>query len=318
MTIHSMDKHSKIYIAGHTGLVGSALVRALQAQGYNNLVSRTHQELDLTDQQAATHFFSQEKPEYVFLAAARVGGIKANIEYPARFLYENLLIQNNVIHGAYKTDVKKLLFFSSACVYPKDCPQPMKEDEILSGYFEPTNEAYAIAKITGMKMCEYYNQQYGTKFFSVIPANLYGPNDNFVPESSHVIPALIKKFHEAKVKNEPTVTLWGSGAAIREFLWADDLAHAALQLVNENITGFLNIGSGEGITIKDLAELVKKIVGFRGRINWDQNKPDGMPRKILDISKIKSLGWAAETSLEQGLKKEYEWFLTNIAKNNDQ
>lgn len=305
-----MNKDSKIYIAGHKGLVGSALVRKLEAEGYHNFILRTHAELDLIDQKAVADFFEKEKPEYVFLAAAKVGGIMANNNYPAQFIYENLQIQNNVIHQAYLNKVKKLLFLGSSCIYPKECPQPIKEEYLLTSSLEPTNESYAIAKISGIKMCQSYNRQYGTNFISVMPANLYGPNDNFDLENSHVLPALIRKFHDAKKNGVQYVQLWGTGAAKREFLYVDDLANACEFLMNNyNDSEIINIGTGVDQSIGDLAEIVKKNVGFDGEIKWDITKPDGTPRKVLDVSKINRLGWKYATGLEEGIKITYKWYL---------
>jgi len=307
-----MEKKSKIFVAGHRGLVGSAIVRKLQQEGYNNLILRTREELDLTNFNAVSEFFKKEKPEYVFLAAAKVGGILANSIKKAEFIYENLQIQNNVIHNAYLNNVKKLLFLGSSCIYPKMCPQPIKEEYLLSGYLEPTNDAYAIAKIAGLIMCRSYNEQYGANFISAMPTNLYGYNDNFDLNSSHVLPALIRKFHEAKVENKKEVIVWGTGSPLREFLFVDDLADALLFLMNnynENI--HINVGTGEDISIKDLAFLIKEVVGFNGQITFDTSKPDGTPRKLLDVSRINKLGWKAKTSLKDGIKLTYEWYLKN-------
>lgn len=307
-----MEKKSKIFVAGHRGLVGSAIVRKLQQEGYNNLILRTREELDLTNFNAVSEFFKKEKSEYVFLAAAKVGGILANSIKKAEFIYENLQIQNNVIHNAYLNNVKKLLFLGSSCIYPKMCPQPIKEEYLLSGYLEPTNDAYAIAKIAGLIMCRSYNEQYGANFISAMPTNLYGYNDNFDLNSSHVLPALIRKFHEAKVENKKEVIVWGTGSPLREFLFVDDLADALLFLMNnynENI--HINVGTGEDISIKDLAFLIKEVVGFNGQITFDTSKPDGTPRKLLDVSRINKLGWKAKTSLKDGIKLTYEWYLKN-------
>ena len=310
-----MECNSKIYIAGHTGLVGSALVRQLEQQGYNNIIVRTHNELDLTNQQLTETFFSQEKPDYVLMAAALVGGILANNTYRAEFIYQNLMIQTNIIHAAWKTKVKKLIFLGSNCSYPAQAPQPMKEEYLLTGTLEPTNEPYAVAKIAGIKMCENYNRQYGTKFISIMPTSLYGPNDNFDLNNSHVLPALIRKTHEAKINNAETLELWGSGSPKREFMYVDDLAKACIFLLKHSITdGLFNIGTGDDIAIRDLAELIKGIVGFKGELVFDLSKPDGMPRKLLDISKIKSLGWQAETSLEHGIEKTYRYFQKQIGR----
>lgn len=302
-----MEKSAKIYVAGHRGMVGSAIVRKLTKEGYSNILIKTSAELDLRNQQAVTEFFQAEKPEYVFLAAAKVGGIYANNNYPAEFIYDNLAIQNNIIHNAYINKVKKLLFLGSSCIYPKLAPQPLKEEYLLSGYLEPTNEAYALAKIAGLKMCEYYNRQYNTDFISVMPTNLYGPNDNYDLENSHVLPALIRKFHEAKTKHYPTVIVWGSGKPLREFLYVDDLAEACVFLM-ENYSGneTTNVGTGIDLSIAELAELVAKIIGYQGKIIYDSSKPDGTPRKLLDVSKLNNLGWQANISLSEGIKLAYE------------
>ncbi|MFC7371393.1 GDP-L-fucose synthase family protein [Fictibacillus iocasae] len=307
-----MDKHAKIYVAGHRGLVGSAIVRRLEREGYTNLVYRTSKELDLTDKIQVDHFFEQQKIDYVFLAAAKVGGIVANNEYPADFIRDNLLIQTNVIDAAYRNNVTKLLFLGSTCIYPKLAPQPLKEEYLLTGLLEPTNEPYAIAKIAGIKMCESYNRQYGTKYISVMPTNLYGENDNFDLHTSHVLPALIRKFHEAKENKQPFVEVWGTGTPKREFLYSDDLADACVYLM-DNYEGneIVNIGVGEDIEIGQLAHLVKETVGYNGEIQFDTSKPDGTPRKLVDVTKLNSLGWKASTSLEEGLKKAYQWFLDN-------
>jgi GDP-L-fucose synthase len=297
-----MNKDSKIYIAGHRGMVGSALVRVLEQNGYNNLVLRTSKELNLTDQLAVKEFFESEKPEYVFLAAAKVGGIVANNTYRAEFIYENLMIQNNVIHNSYLSGVKKLMFLGSSCIYPKNAPQPLKEEYLLTGLLEPTNEPYAIAKIAGIKMCEAYRDQYGCNFISVMPTNLYGPNDNYDLNNSHVLPALLRKFIEAKNNGDNSVTIWGTGTPLREFLHVDDLASACLFLMKSyNEKEFLNIGVGEDISILNLANLVKKIVGFEGEIILDNSKPDGTPRKLMDVSRLNGLGWEAKISLNSGI-----------------
>lgn len=302
-----MEKSSKIYIAGHRGMVGSSILRALQAKGYSNFVLKTSSELDLRNQQAVADFFALEKPDYVFLAAAKVGGIVANNTYRADFIYENMMIQSNVIHQAYLNGVKKLLFLGSSCIYPKLAPQPLKEEYLLTGLLEPTNEPYAIAKIAGIKMCDAYREQYGCNFISVMPTNLYGPNDNYDLNNSHVLPALLRKFITAKNKGEATVTIWGTGSPLREFLHADDLADACLFLMeNYNEAGLVNIGVGEDISILDLAKMVKQIVGFEGDIITDTTKPDGTPRKLMDVSKLTNLGWKASISLEEGIKKVYE------------
>lgn len=306
-----MNKQAKIYIAGHRGLVGSALVRELVRQGYRHIITRTHAELNLLDQQAVADFFAAEKPEYVFLSAAKVGGIGANSTLPAEFLYQNLMIGTNVIHQSYLHGVKKLLFLGSSCIYPKLAEQPIKEEALLTGPLEPTNDAYAIAKITGIKMCQAYNQQYGTKYISVMPTNLYGMNDNFDLETSHVFPALIRKFHEAKLAASPSVTVWGTGTPIREFLYVDDLAAACVYLMNTYDDGkIVNIGTGIGVTIRELAEKIAAIVGYKGEIVFDHTKPDGTPVKINDVSYLKSLGWQAKVSLEEGIKRTYDWYQT--------
>lgn len=307
-----MEKDAKIYVAGHRGLVGSAIMRKVKKEGYNNLVYRTSSELDLRRQKKVEEFFKEEKPEYVILAAAKVGGIQANDTYSAEFLYDNLMIESNVIDAAYQNDVKKLLFLGSSCIYPKLAEQPMKEDYLLSGKLESTNEGYAVAKITGIKLCEHYNKQYGTNFISAMPTNLYGPNDNFDLETSHVLPALIRKFHKAKINNKDEVVIWGTGKPKREFLHVDDLADSLLFLMN-NYDGnqFVNVGVGKDISILKLAELIKAVVGFEGKIVNDLSKPDGTPRKLLDVSKLNDLGWEAQISLEEGIKDTYEWFKEN-------
>jgi GDP-L-fucose synthase len=305
-----LEKESKIYVAGHRGMVGSAIVRKLTSLGYTNLLTRTSSELDLRNQQNVADFFEVEKPEYVFLAAAKVGGIVANNTYRADFLYENLAIQNNIIHGSYVNKVKKLMFLGSSCIYPKLAPQPLKESYLLSGYLEPTNEPYAIAKIAGIKMCEAYRAQYGCNFISVMPTNLYGTNDNYDLVNSHVLPAMIRKFHEAKEKDASEMTLWGTGSPMREFLHADDLAEACLFLMeNYNESELVNIGTGEDVTIKNLAALVKQVIGFQGEIVWDTAKPDGTPRKLMDVSKLHGLGWHHKIALEDGIKLAYQDFL---------
>lgn len=302
-----MNKQDKIYIAGHRGMVGSAILRALEAQGYSNFLLRTSSELDLRNQQAVADFFAEEKPDYVFLAAAKVGGIVANNTFRGDFIYENLMIQNNVIHQAYVNGVKKLMFLGSSCIYPKMAPQPLKEDYLLTGLLEPTNEPYAIAKIAGIKMCDGYRSQYGCNFISVMPTNLYGPNDNYDLKNSHVLPAMLRKFITAKRNGEASVTIWGTGTPKREFLHADDLAAACLYLMeNYDEEGLVNIGVGEDISILDLAILVKKIVGFGGEILTDTSKPDGTPRKLMDVSKLNSFGWKAKTTLEEGIRKVYD------------
>lgn len=307
-----MGKNSKIYVAGYRGLVGSAIVRALQKEGYTNLVLKTHKELDLTNQHAVADFFAKEKPEYVFLAAAKVGGIMANKTFPADFIYGNLSIQTNIIHSAYAHKVKKLLFLGSSCIYPKFCPQPIKEEYLLTAELEPSNKAYAIAKIAGIIMCQSYNEQYGTNFISLMPTNLYGPNDNFDLENSHVMPAMIRKLHEAKINNKSSVALWGTGSAMREFLHIDDLAEASLFLMqNYNDSSIINVGTGEDVTIKALAEKIKQVVGYNGKIVWDTEKPDGTPRKLLDVSKIRKLGWKHSIQLNEGIVSTYKWFKEN-------
>lgn len=304
-----MDKNSKIYIAGHTGLVGSSILRKFQKEGFSNLILRTMKELDLLDQKAVQGFFETASPEYVILAAARVGGIKANMTYPADFLYENLEIQNNVIWSALKNDVKKLLFLGSSCIYPRKCPQPMKEEYFMDGKVEPTNEGYALAKISGIKLCEKIYDQYGKPFISCMPTNIYGENDNFDAESSHVIPALIGRMHDAKINNSPEVIIWGSGISRREFLYVDDLADALFWLMqNYEQKQFLNIGTGIDISIKELAFLIKDVVKYEGKLVFDTTKPDGMPKKLLDVSKVNDMGWKYSISLEEGLKKSYEFF----------
>ncbi len=307
-----MEKTSKIYVAGHRGLVGSAIVRALTKQGYTNLITRTREELDLLNQKAVRDFFATEKPEYVFVAAAKVGGIMANSTYPADFIYQNLVIETNIIDSAYQSGVKKLEFLGSSCIYPRMSQQPIKEEYLMTGPLEPTNEAYGIAKIAGIVMCQSYNKQYGTNYISLMPTNLYGDNDNFDLTSSHVLPAMIRKFHEAKVAGVPEMTLWGTGVAMREFLHVDDLADAAVYLMNTYSDGqHVNVGTGVDITIKELAETIKEIVGYEGTIIWDSTKPDGMPRKLLDMTKLHGLGWKHTIDLKEGIKRTYQWFLEN-------
>lgn len=318
-----MNKEAKIYVAGHRGLVGSAILRRLKASGFTQLITRSHQELDLTNQNDVYRFFSEERPEYVFLAAAKVGGILANATYPADFIRENLQIQTNVIDAAYRSGVKKLLFLGSSCIYPKYAPQPMKEEYLLADTLEPTNEAYAVAKIAGIKMCQAYNKQYGTNFISVMPTNLYGPGDNYHPENSHVIPALIRRFHEAKVNHAPCVTIWGTGTPRREFLYVDDMAAACVHVMNldkatydqhtQPMLSHINVGCGEDVTILEVAEAVARNVGYTGAILTDPTKPDGTPRKLMDSSRLNALGWEARVGLEAGLKAAYEDFLTNYA-----
>jgi len=311
-----MNRNSKIFISGHRGMVGSAIKRTLEEKGHSNLIFRTHSELDLTNQQAVDDFFRTEKLEYVFLAAARVGGILANSTYPANFIYENLMIEANVIHAAYKYGMKKLLFLGSSCIYPKFAPQPLKEDYLLTGALEVTNEAYAVAKIAGIKLCKHYNFQYGTNFISVMPTNLYGQNDNYDLETSHVMAALIRKFHEAKKTNSPEVVVWGTGSPKREFLHVDDMADACVYLMENydasDIGEFVNIGLGKDITIRELAELIKNIVGFKGNIVYDTTKPDGTPQKLLDVTNLHKLGWRSKISLREGIKKNYEWYITHL------
>jgi len=301
-----MEQQHKIYVAGHRGMVGSAIVRRLQQEGFNNIITRTSKELDLRDQQAVTAFFAEEKPDYVFLAAAKVGGIIANNTYRAEFLYENLMIQSNVIHQSYVNGVQKLMFLGSSCIYPKMAPQPLKEEYLLTGLLEPTNEPYAIAKIAGIKMCDAYRDQYSCNFISVMPTNLYGPNDNYNLQNSHVLPALIRKFHEAKVNGAPEVVIWGTGTPKREFLHADDMAAACFFLMQHyNEAGLINIGVGEDISIADLALLIQGIVGYHGKLIFDTSKPDGTPRKLMDVNKLHTLGWKAQIGLEDGIRKVY-------------
>jgi GDP-L-fucose synthase len=301
-----MNFDSKIYVAGHRGMVGSAIVRKLRSEGYNNIVTRTSSELDLRNQADVAAFFEQEKPEYVFLAAARVGGIYANNTYRGQFIYENLQIQNNIIHQSYVHNAEKLMFLGSSCIYPKLAPQPLKEEYLLTGLLEHTNEPYAIAKIAGIKMCDAYRAQYGCNFISVMPTNLYGPNDNYDLNNAHVLPALIRKFHHAKIQHEPAVTVWGSGSPMREFLHADDMAAACVFLMNTyDEPGLINIGTGSDVTIKDLALLIKDVVGFEGELVWDASKPDGTPRKLMDVSKLHSLGWQHHYDLEEGIRDVY-------------
>ena len=308
-----MNKQAKIYIAGHRGLVGSALVRKFQELGYDNLILKTRSELNLLNQQEVADFFAVEKPEYVFLAAAKVGGIGANSTYPADFVYENMMIQTNIIHSAYENNTKKLLFLGSSCIYPKMAEQPIKEESLLTGELEPTNDAYAIAKIAGIKMCQAYNKQYGTNYISVMPTNLYGPNDNFDLEKSHVFPALIRKFHEAKINKEAEVVVWGTGTPIREFLYVDDLAEACIYLMNNyNDDKIVNIGTGVGVTIRELAESIAKVVGYEGKLVFDTSKPDGTPIKINDVSYLNSLGWQAKTDLLSGIEKTYNWYKSKL------
>ncbi len=310
-----MEKNSKIYIAGHRGMVGSAIHRRLKKEGFENFVFKTSDELDLRNQQNVADFFSEEKPAYVFLAAAKVGGILANNIYRAEFLYDNLMIQSNVIENAYRQKVKKLLFLGSSCIYPKLAPQPLKEEYLLTGLLEPTNEPYAIAKIAGVKMCDAYRSQYSCNFISVMPTNLYGPNDNYDLKNSHVLPALLRKFHEAKIQEQPEVTVWGSGTPRREFLHADDMADACVFLMkNYSEEGLINIGVGEDLSIKELAEMIKDIVDYKGKIVFDSSKPDGTPRKLMDVSKLSSLGWKASISLKEGIAQVYKEKFSEVIK----
>ncbi len=307
-----MEKNSKIYIVGHNGLVGSAIVRNLQRQGYTNLMFRSHKELDLRDSGAVEAFFEKEKPEYVFDAAAKVGGIVANDTLPADFIYENLAIQNSVIHACYKFKVKKLVFLGSSCIYPKDCPQPMKEEYLLTGLLEPTNKAYAVAKIAGVTMCQSYNKQYGTKFVSVMPSNTYGPNDHYDLQMAHVLPALIRRFFEAKTGKKEEVMLWGTGAPFREFIHVDDVADGCVFLMNHDSTyDLFNLGSGTEVTIKELAELIKNISGYEGKLSWDPSRPDGVMRKVMDMSRLHAMGWQHTIKLQDGLRTAYAWYATH-------
>lgn len=316
-----MDINDKIYIAGHRGLVGSAIVRQLKGRGFTNLCMRTHEELDLTNQAQVSIFFQQEKPDYVILAAAKVGGIYANNTYPADFIYQNLMIEANIINSAYINKVKRLLFLGSTCIYPKEVEQPMREDALLTGVPEPTNEPYAIAKIAGIKLCESYNRQHGTDFRSVMPTNLYGINDNFHPENSHVIPALMRRFHKAKVNNEPEVIIWGTGNAMREFLYVDDMAQASLFVLEldnktyksntKSMLSHINVGTGKDITIKEMAETMKKVVGFKGELAFDTSRPDGALRKLIDVSRLSNMGWNHTINLKEGLEMTYKWYSNN-------
>lgn len=317
-----MEKSSKVYVAGHKGMVGSAIVRRLQTEGYENLLLRTREELDLTNQAAVRDFFAKECPDHVFLAAAKVGGIYANNTYPAEFIFDNLMIEANIVDAAHRSGVEGLLFLGSSCIYPKLAPQPMKEEHLLTGPLEPTNEPYAVAKIAGIKLCESYNRQYGTDFRSVMPTNLYGPGDNFHSENSHVVPALMRRFHEAVKQGEEQVTVWGSGKPMREFLHVDDMAAACLHVMNlpksvyedctQPMLSHVNVGTGVDCTIRELAETMAEVTGFKGRIVWDTSKPDGTPRKLMDVSRLKGLGWQASTPLLEGLVKTYRWFLDNV------
>ena len=314
-----MERNQKIYVAGHRGMVGAAIVRRLQAEGYSNIVTRTHRQLDLTDQRAVRTFFEEERPEQVYLAAAKVGGILANNSYPAEFIHQNLMIEANVIDAAWRTGVRRLLFLGSSCIYPKMARQPMRESELLTGPLEPTNEPYAIAKIAGIKLCESYNRQYGTDFRSVMPTNLYGQGDNFDLQNSHVIPALLRKFHQAKIGNEPFVEVWGSGTPRREFLHVDDMADACVfvmslspeeyQAHTQPMCSHINVGTGEDIAIAELAQLVGQVVGYLGEIHYDTSKPDGTPRKLLDVSRLAAMGWRARIDLKEGLQQTYQWFI---------
>ncbi len=317
-----LTTESKIYIAGHRGLVGSAIMRQLQQRGITNLITRTHTELDLTSQQQVQDFFAEEKPDYVILAAAKVGGIHANNTYPAEFIYDNLMIEANVIDAAYRNNVSRLLFLGSSCIYPKAVAQPMREDALLTDVLEPTNEPYALAKIAGIKLCESYNRQYGTDYRSVMPTNLYGEGDNFHPENSHVIPALMRRIHESKESNAKEVVVWGSGKAMREFLHVDDMAAASIHVLEMDNEAYaantlpmlshINVGTGIDCTIRELAETIKRVVGFEGELTFDASKPDGAPRKLMDVDRLKKIGWQASISLEDGLRQTYEWFLQNI------
>lgn len=311
--VSKLEKNSKIYVAGHQGFVGSAIIKKLKEKQYTNILVKTRAELDLTKQADVRRFFEKNRPEYVFLAAAKVGGIGANIKYPVEFLIENIQIEINIIKSAYETRVKKLLFLGSSCVYPKDAKQPLKEEYLFSGHLEPTNEGYALAKIVGLKACEYYAKQYGANYISVIPSNLYGPGDNFNLQNSHVMAALIRKMHEAKIYNKPYVEIWGSGNQYREFTYIDDAADAIVYLMeNYNNSEFINIGTGEDITIRDLAKLIKEIIGYEGLLRFDTSKPDGIYRKVLDVTKLHNLGWKHSTNLVKGIKKTYNWYLKNV------
>tara|TARA_A100001011_G_scaffold302776_1_gene316559 strand:+ start:3783 stop:4742 length:960 start_codon:yes stop_codon:yes gene_type:complete len=317
-----LNKEDKIYVAGHKGLVGSSIVRFLQKKGFSNLILRNHKQLDLTDQAKVEDFFSSERPDIVIIAAARVGGIHANNTYPAEFIYQNLMIESNLIHSSFINNVKRLLFLGSTCIYPRDSRQPMKEDDLLTGVLEPTNEPYAIAKIAGIKLCESYNRQYGTDYRSIMPTSLYGTNDNFHPTNSHVIPALIRRFHEAKINHDSEVVVWGTGEVKREFLYVDDLADASFFVLDLNkdtyekhtspLLSHLNVGSGSDLSIKNLASLVKEVTNFQGKITYDSSKPDGTPRKLVDISRLSNIGWKAKTDLVSGLSITYKWYLENI------
>ncbi len=308
-----MDKNAKIYVAGHRGLVGSALMRRLDKAGYRNLITRTHKELDLLNQAAVHDFMRAEKPDYIFLAAAKVGGIHANNELRADFIYMNLVIETNVVHAAYENNVGGLMFLGSSCIYPRECPQPMKEEHLLTGPLEQTNEPYAVAKIAGIKLCESFNRQYGTKYISVMPTNLYGPNDNFDLQSSHVLPALMRKIHEAKLNGDKTVPIWGTGKPMREFLHVDDMADGCVFLMEKGIgDGIYNIGVGADVTIREAAETIREVVGYEGEFEFDTSMPDGTPRKLLDVSRMSELGWKASYSLKDGLTQTYQWYLENL------
>ncbi len=319
-----MNLNDKIYIAGHRGLVGSAIVRQLEAKGFTNLIMRTHNEIDLTSQVQVQNFFKQEKPDYVILAAAKVGGIHANNTYPADFIYQNMMIEANIINSAYENKVKRLLFLGSTCIYPRAVKQPMQEEMILTDVLEPTNEPYALAKIAGIKLCESYNRQYGTDFRSVMPTNLYGINDNFHPENSHVIPALMQKFHKAKISNDEVVVVWGTGRAMREFLYVDDMAQASLFVLEldektykantQPMLSHINIGTGKDVTIREMAKIMKEVVGYKGRFTFDTTKPDGAPRKLIDVTRLKNMGWSYTTNLKEGLEKTYKGYLSEIVK----
>lgn len=316
-----MNLNDKIYIAGHTGLVGSAIVRKLENRGFTNILTQTHKDLDLTLQANVRDFFKQEKPDYVILAAAKVGGIHANNTYPANFIYQNIMIEANIINSAYENNVKRLLFLGSTCIYPKSVKQPMLEDALLTDVLEPTNEPYAIAKIAGIKLCESYNRQYGTDFRSVMPTNLYGPNDSFHPENSHVIPSLMRRFHEAKINNSPEVIIWGTGKAMRDFLYVDDMAQASLfvleldkkiyQFNTKPMLSHINIGTGNGTTIQKIAETIKDVLGYNGKLSFDTTKPDGAPKKLIDVSRLYNMGWNYNTNLRDGLERTYNWYLNN-------
>ena len=312
-TLRDLDQDAKIYVAGHRGMVGSALVRALQVKGYRNLLMRTRQELDLLDQAAVRNFLQAEKPDYLFLAAAKVGGIQANDTYRAEFIYQNLAIETNIVHAAYQAGVQRLMFLGSSCIYPRDCPQPIKEEYLLTGPLEPTNEPYAIAKIAGLKLCESYNRQYGTSYVSAMPTNLYGPNDNFDLATSHVVPALMRKAHEAKTGSGNPLVIWGTGNARREFLHVDDMASACIFMMEKNISdGLYNVGLGDDVTIRELVDAIVGVVGYSGPVQYDTGKPDGTPRKLLDVTRIQSLGWRAGYSLEAGLRQTYQWYVEQI------